>query len=889
MNEPGDIASLILRIVRGESGECLEAIGDFVRAELGTLGYPDREGLALDLELTKTNSGLAVRIGAWSTVSIDRADVLACITQQRTVLSLIMERGLGEELPYTRSVEDVSRQRIAIQTGSPRIAFVSDEPSVPVAESRLRRAVTQRGAAALVGASSSGKTVTLASLSSAYEREGAPTLWVDLSNPTVGPAGLLAALVHLAQPDGCSTSPLVVLDDLQSAPRVGRLLLKMWTTLQPRAHLLVGCWPDALDVLDGYLTVDQRIPCDGLQTCRRLVAEVQAGTDVREKLLNLSAGDALVAELSVDYYADSGRIPSTDELATRAYDVSCSGHQLQDSEHDCLFDISCLGMFEIDARVDILGPNSRAAVDNLLEKRILRRNGEYVHFGHRSLARLVTRHYQGREPYAERSVIRFVVQYLQRAGERQIRQTLDRLDLMAVADDDDQFGAAFLAQCWSSVRALVRHLSLQVGIDPSWGDNVASAVFAGEAFAELGMEEDWQATAGYIRNRWLVGESETLPRPSTPDTAESDDFREIQRKMGEEDGLAGVTMVQAASTIDVDRFHRNWVLGLLLGFEGKALDVDMDRLGKLREMAEHAQLPDGSFYPSRVPWVTARVLIGLSRCGDSVSSSPILLNAAAWLRSRPPLGPCSFGVWRPGTGTWNTDIQMTAMALLALGSIGLGTSDRSVRTGLEFLKAGRNEWYRPGKEIDCAQAIEAALVLGASWRDFGPEIGSLLAWAQDSRSWNDTRTLASIKQDESSKVPLVASALIAIVWETVRAELPLLLQSIIGDEAEQNSRPAEFDTWNVVAGAKIDRLETAVLENVRDRESVVSRGRASGEVRQALVDWKAKQRRVEACKASLRSLVDMWDAGEAVALVAELNDLGSMLLGDAWEQICPPV
>ncbi len=45
MNEPGDIASLILRIVRGESGECLEAIGDFVRAELGTLGYPDREGL----------------------------------------------------------------------------------------------------------------------------------------------------------------------------------------------------------------------------------------------------------------------------------------------------------------------------------------------------------------------------------------------------------------------------------------------------------------------------------------------------------------------------------------------------------------------------------------------------------------------------------------------------------------------------------------------------------------------------------------------------------------------------------------------------------------------------------------------------------------------------
>jgi len=205
------------------------------------------------------------------------------------------------------------------------------------------------------------------------------------------------------------------------------------------------------------------------------------------------------------------------------------------------------------------------------------------------------------------------------------------------------------------------------------------------------------------------------------------------------------------------------------------------------------------------------------------------------------------------------------------------------------LKAGRNEWYRPGKEIDCAQAIEAALVLGASWRDFGPEIGSLLAWAQDSRSWNDTRTLASIKQDESSKVPLVASALIAIVWETVRAELPLLLQSIIGDEAEQNSRPAEFDTWNVVAGAKIDRLETAVLENVRDRESVVSRGRASGEVRQALVDWKAKQRRVEACKASLRSLVDMWDAGEAVALVAELNDLGSMLLGDAWEQICPPV
>lgn len=884
MTESAEIARLALRIATGSEEVSARAIADLMLIELGLDVVDVTAPGAVSFAVAISAANVTVKLGDWPELSISREDAVTRISNSRPLLSFVLENVLGDEPADLGYSSDIEGQRRAAESGVPRITFVSDEPSVPVVGERLRQAVDTYGVAALVGASSSGKTVTIDSLSRLYAADSSSTLWINLSDPAISPEGFLAALLRIRNPEYTRRS-LIVLDDLQSAPSVGRVLLKIWTTIKPNADLVIGCWPDALDVLANYVGPEQRVYCDGVLTCRRLVSDVRGGTNVRERLLALAQGDALIAELGADYFESTGAVPSPDQLAGRAFEVATGGQILDEAENAGLFDLACLGMFEIDAHFDLLSQDGRAAVRSLAEKKVVRLNGDYVHVGHRTLARLIARHYQViADTYRQRLIVPFVVRYLRRAGEAQIRQTLDRLDLVSVADDGDQFGAAFLAQCWSSVRVLVAHLSRQIAVDPTWGDNVASAVFAGEAFSELGMLGEWSVTARYVRSRWLVPDGDVLPLPTSPDTAEADDFREIQRKMVEEDELLG-TVSEPGISVDVVRFHRNWVLGLLLGFEAKAMQVDVARRAGLIRMAIGAQQANGSFYPARVPWVTARVLIGLAYCGESVSSSVAVRSAADWLRARPPTGPCSFGVWRPGTGTWNTDIQMTAMALLALGRVGLGATDRSVRTGLEFLKAGRGEWYRPGKEIDCAQAVEAALVLGATWRDFAPEIANLLAWAQDSRSWDDARTLASVKQDESSKVPAVASALIAIIWETVRTELPLLLQSVMSDHLDSPGLPPNFVSWQEVVLLAIERLDEAVARNISDRESVVSRGSASRVVVQAMLEWKRRRDKLAEYRRSVQDVSKFWHAEDMSSIQAGVNSLGDEVFGSAWEEV----
>jgi hypothetical protein len=687
---------------------------------------------------------------------------------------------------------------------------------------------------------------------------------------------------------------LVVIDDLQSAPHLAADVLSFWTLLRPDADLLVIGWPDAVHLLSEAIPRDARLRLDGTLTVRQIAHSLKAPWEIRQEILGLAAGDALVADLAAGMYKSNGRVGSPAEIAALAYASVAGDLPLEGDQARTLYAIACLATFEIDVLPQFLQGAYRSGVSDLLEAGLLRRRPPFVYLGHKSLARLVVGHLRNAAPWSSSAMppAAVAVEYLRVAGPDQIKQTLDRLDLVSVSGDDDQFGAAFLAHSWTSLRVLVRFLSQEARKDPTWGDNVASAVFAGEAFAALNLVDDWQRTAEYVRGRWSVDNTEELPTTMS-ETAEADDFLAISEAMREEDALDPPPAGAEADSIDLERFHRTWVLGLLLGFEGTALHVETRRRDALLTIASNMQLPSGAFYPERVPWVTDRVLLGLASLGEGVHASDVAQAAATWLRTRRPVGPYSFGVWRPGTGRWNTELQTTAMTLLALGRAGVPPSDNSVRRGITYLRDGRAEWYRPGKEIDCSQAIEAALVLGGSWRDFSQEIRSLLSWAQDVKAWSAVHAKASEVQDESSKVSAVASALIGIIWETVREELPILFEGVAGlirdidSEVAPEAEPASISlprpAWVGPAEDALRRCVGRCEEYVREREALVARGGSSTEVQDRLAEWRALKRQGQSILGVLgdarmtpRDLAERLD---------DVNAYGRRVYGAAWENI----
>src|SRR5262249_7300961 len=159
-----------------------------------------------------------------------------------------------------------------------------------------------------------------------------------------------------------------------------------------------------------------------------------------------------------------------------------------------------------------------------------------------------------------------------------------------------------LVSVWEQLHRLGRQIDRDSTEVPTWDGRLGAAVFAAMALARLHYEETWDLVAKEIRARWRYDGDLRQPAWVDERSADYDDFRKIKSMMEEEERqlgaaphLAGLT----ARNIDLDRFYRNWALGLLLGLEGTAPASrhEQGRIDALVAIAQRAQDADGSFYP----------------------------------------------------------------------------------------------------------------------------------------------------------------------------------------------------------------------------------------------------------------------------------------------------
>jgi hypothetical protein len=282
---------------------------------------------------------------------------------------------------------------------------------------------------------------------------------------------------------------------------------------------------------------------------------------------------------------------------------------------------------------------------------------------------------------------------------------------------------------------------------------------------------------------------------------------------------------ERAHDIDFDRMHRTWALGFLLGLEATAYSTySHSRLQALKDLAPKYQLPSGSFYPARVPWVTARVLIGLSQAGESIETSELVRTGCNWLLTDAPEGPCEFGAWPPHTGIWNSTLGTTAMCLNALVRCGVSADHPTVDLASNYLMDGRSEWSRDGQEIDCAFALETFLLMGSPWRDFSSELASLISWTQNPKIWENVVLDASQAKDESLKIPLITVSLVGIIWSIVKSELPLLLEDLAsGTFLPESMSLSEYKSELQTIVRQLEEIRAHIRRNIEQRLATISR------------------------------------------------------------------
>jgi hypothetical protein len=226
--------------------------------------------------------------------------------------------------------------------------------------------------------------------------------------------------------------------------------------------------------------------------------------------------------------------------------------------------------------------------------------------------------------------------------------------------------------------------------------------------------------------------------------------------------------------------------------------------------------------------------------------------------------------------------------LLALVRSGVPQTDLPVRTGAAYLLENRPDWISPGNEIDAANAMEAALAVGSRWRDISRELAHLLTWASEREPWAHATDLASDSLDESSKAPFIASSLIGIVWDTLKAEMPLLLEGLasVADTEDLPFSPSAQLHETVLLDCIRD-LHQIIDQNVRTREPLVARESPSGAVIDALRQWRSRRAELLRIEGQVRDYTRNPSGGwaELETVRDAIDRLGRACSGEGWQDV----
>ncbi|GIM97370.1 hypothetical protein [Paractinoplanes toevensis] len=784
---------------------------------------------------------------------------------------------------------------------------------LPMVTGDIERAIKAGKNVMIVGKHGSGRTALAAVVAQVLGGQGYGQIWLDLTDPADGPESVVAELLKLPKQEHY----LLVADGLQAnIPVVDPLLscaplLQMMFGLQ--ILILATTWKSVADKVTGGDPHFDASPIgvSAEKLIKQMLDDESIFGEDRQKIETLAGDDVHIALSAIDIFHAHGRVPDVGELQqefTRDTDAP--------AERRALYHLSCLGvlglvMSEVQA-VEMFG---RPTITELLDRDLVHRTDEAFTVATQRRAVLVMNFALEHWPEigSEGQPEDVVWTHLQRS-DRLIRATLSQIDNV-VSPETLRPASSYLISAWDISEQLARWLEKQTNHGPAWEDNLGSSVFAAMALARLDRPEQWLKIAEHVRARWTYADPELqLPEPVGGNTTDFKDFQQIGREMAEEDlayGEDGHPSGMPAAQFDPQEAYRTWALGLLLCFEATAPLAyrDAERIRMLLDMTKiAADSLDGYFYPVRVPWVTARVLMGICHADTEPRENRVVARASKWLidlASGSDPGQV-VGRWLSGTGTWNTNEEATAMCVIALVS-----AQQRYRAGdvidaaLSWLTGRSAEWGREGQEIDLAQVIEAFAFCTESYVPgeqtemlVNQHLSTLLQ-----RTRNELRKApVADRPEERLRLPFLAAQLTEIVWRTVQSQFKRLLRDVMGTsdrpQASSNGRSAmprprpepdpaflpepdkgltagQLRVWQAAAS----QLRRTLNDLISDRSSP---GKAGVALVQTLLAENYRQQRL------YNELLGMLDSQATVETLRALDELGQEVCGPSWPTLPYP-
>ena len=396
--------------------------------------------------------------------------------------------------------------------------------------------------------------------------------------------------------------------------------------------------------------------------------------------------------------------------------------------------------------------------------------------GHRVLCEFIASYLEQTKRVGNWTREAIVFKYLSRIDQIHLWNRL--VQLMA---DDKSTDSTKVMSIWRLVHGFEAELREQSRKDPSWGREPGSMGFVTRTASLLGILGEYRDVVQAFTSLFRVEDGALRLVVVGCKRA----YDRIQELMIEEDAQEPPGNWESGAALDGPRFQENWILGLAAGMGPELTEIGCGSLHQriVSELRGRQDSASGAWYPRRVPWITARALIGLSR-GNPLPKDDVSLQRGidSLIRS---LGDSDH--WVPRTGGWNTEHETTALALEAISacqpeSAPWPTIERIVR----FLKEERATWMAVGNEMDGAIVAHSLVTANHSDEHIIEYLDSL-STRMFPKIVSDTKNFP-FRSNQHCMAAQVAFSLVEIGWYLLRQDLPELLRIYLRRAKEEMNR-----------------------------------------------------------------------------------------------------
>ena len=431
------------------------------------------------------------------------------------------------------------------------------------------------------------------------------------------------------------------------------------------------------------------------------------------------------------------------------------------SQIKLIYILAVLGAYEFETPIRFLDQYGSLDYDSVKTVKI---QENQIFLAHRTVSNFIAyyieKHYE--LPITRKSIIKKYIKYIDSRKKWSA--------LVHLIGEENQTELLSVSPLWALMYYFQSNLRQQTLKDPSWNNTPSSMYFVLSTAEILGVVDEYEDVIEALCHYFSVADGRVNVKYDELKT--TDDFVFIREKMEQEDLSNPPTEYEEAQTLNLELIHKNWLFGLLIGLKNVLIDYGHKELvDAVEKELLYAQDPEGFWYPKRVPWVSARIMIGLATAGFSKSDECIQKGIEYLYNSSTAYH------WLAHTGGWNNEYETTSLCLEALIKSGEDCECEFLQKAANLLLSKSQVWMKPEYDIDGTTSACALLKILGVKQEMLSYIESLAV--RNIHEIVDSFDQLDYSQSQSCEITQIAYYCIELCWYLLEKDIPSLLDKFI--------------------------------------------------------------------------------------------------------------